>query len=59
MFEFSDGLVLLVKQDCATCQMLEPLFAKLAQRELPFSVLTQDDPSFPEALSELGSGRQA
>jgi hypothetical protein len=37
-----DGLVVVVKQDCATCVMVAPLLTMF-----PATVYTQDDPSFP------------
>ncbi len=40
-----DGLVVIVKRECATCQMVEPLLAEIA-RHTTLAVWTQDDPSF-------------
>jgi hypothetical protein len=37
-----DGLVVVVKRDCATCVMVAPLLTRF-----PATVYTQDDPSFP------------
>ncbi len=37
-----DGLVVVVKRDCATCVMVAPLLTQFAA-----TVYTQDDPSFP------------
>ncbi len=41
-----DGLVAVVKKDCPTCRMVEPVLAEVRQRR-PVLVLTQDDPEFP------------
>src|ERR1700690_3728548 len=41
-----DGMVIFVKRECETCQMVEPVLAQLA-RSMPTLVFTQDDPSFP------------
>lgn len=44
-----DGLVVVVKRDCATCRMVEPMFRELVERGVPLVVVTQDDPTFPSA----------
>lgn len=52
-----DGLVVVVKQACETCRMIEPVLAQLAaaagappgRGEL--TVFTQDDPAFPSAVA--------
>ena len=52
-----DGLVVVVKQACETCRMIEPVLAQLAAAagappgpgEL--TVFTQDDPAFPSAVA--------
>ena len=41
-----DGLVAVVKRDCATCQMVVPVLQALAATET-LTVYTQDDPEFP------------
>lgn len=43
-----DGLVVVVKRDCATCVMVAPLLA-----EFDCTVYTQDDPTFPESVTAL------
>lgn len=40
-----NGLVIVVKRDCATCQMVEPLLADIAATSA-LTVFTQDDPTF-------------
>ncbi|WP_051581605.1 thioredoxin family protein [Pseudonocardia acaciae] len=42
----ADGLVAVVKRDCPTCQLVEPVLAAL-----PVTVYTQDDPTFPESVA--------
>ena len=42
-----DGLVAVVKRDCPTCVMVEPVLRQLAAAGTPLTVLTQDDPAFP------------
>ncbi len=41
-----DGLVAVVKRDCATCVLIAPVLADLADRA-GLTVVTQDDPEFP------------
>jgi hypothetical protein len=45
-----DGLVAVVKRDCPTCQLVEPILAELDRRGLPLTVYTQDDPTFPSGV---------
>jgi hypothetical protein len=44
-----DGLVAVVKRECPTCVMAAPVLGELA-RLGGLTVLTQDDPSFPETV---------
>jgi hypothetical protein len=44
-----DGLIVIVKQDCATCVMVAPLLAHLPQ----VTVYTQDNPDFPEGVRAI------
>ena len=43
---FDQGLVAVVKKDCPTCQMVEPVLDEVRRRR-PVLVVTQDDPAFP------------
>ncbi len=43
-----DGLVVVVKRECATCVMVAPLLGQFAA-----TVYTQDDPAFPEGVAAL------
>ncbi len=43
-----NGLVVIVKRDCATCVMVAPLLV-----ELGATVYTQDDPTFPEGIATV------
>lgn len=49
-----DGFVVIVKQDCPTCQLIEPVLVQLADAAALAAVVTQDDPSFPD-LSDAGT----
>lgn len=41
-----DGLIVVAKRDCPTCQLIEPLLADIAQQAGPLTVYSQDDPAF-------------
>ncbi len=49
MLSFVDGLLLVVKRDCPTCALIEPLVGQLAAA-LPLTVYCQDDPAFPRGV---------
>lgn len=44
-----DGLVVVVKQDCATCRLVVPVLGQLPG----LTVYTQDDPAFPEGIAAI------
>ena len=44
-----DGLVAVVKRDCPTCSLVEPVRRQLQEVSGRLTVYTQDDPSFPRA----------
>ncbi len=44
-----DGLVVVVKHDCATCRMVVPVLRQLAEPG-PLTIFVQDDPAFLEGL---------
>ena len=46
---FDDGFYVVVKRDCPTCEMLAPVYSRLAALGAVF--ITQDDPSFPESVN--------
>jgi len=49
----NDGLLLVVKRDCPTCQLIAPVARDLAQRGLLAGLFSQDDPDFPEGLQVI------
>ena len=51
--QLPDGLVAIVKRECATCVMVDPLFAHIAASGTPLTVYTQDDPTFPASVSAI------
>ena len=50
MTKFPDGFIVFCKRECATCSMIEPVLAQLAQGETKLTVYTQDDPAFPKSI---------
>lgn len=46
MDSLPDGIVVVVKRDCATCEMLVPVLEVL-HRDHGLTIITQDDPTFP------------
>ncbi|WP_214369888.1 hypothetical protein [Pseudonocardia sp. H11422] len=45
-----DGLVAVVKRDCPTCLLVEPVLGQLGHR---LTVFTQDDPAFPAGAADV------
>ena len=47
-----DGsLVAVVKRDCPTCRLVEPVLAQLARAGVALTVYSQDDPTFPAGVT--------
>ena len=53
MIDLPDGLIAVVKRECRTCEMIQPVMARLAEDQTPFTVLTQDDPAFPTGVTHV------
>jgi hypothetical protein len=51
MKKLPDGLIAVVKRECPTCAMVQPVLVQLARDRTPFTVFTQDDPAFPAGVS--------
>ncbi|WP_339805898.1 thioredoxin family protein [uncultured Marinobacter sp.] len=51
MTKLPDGLIVVAKRDCPTCQLIEPLLAVLDRQAGPLTVYSQDDPSFGTGVS--------
>jgi hypothetical protein len=47
--EFPDGWIAVVKRDCPTCTLVEPVLQQLAAAG-PTTVFSQDDPAFPSGM---------
>ncbi len=49
-----DGVVIVVKRDCPTCRMVEPVLAQLDEAPgITLTVFTQDDPAFPAGVGKV------
>jgi hypothetical protein len=49
-----DGVVVVVKRDCPTCRMIEPVLARLdGVPGVTLTVFTQDDPAFPAGVGKV------
>ena len=46
-----DGLVVIVKEDCPTCELVIPVLEQLASAN-QLTVFSQDDPNFPEEIAD-------
>ena len=44
-----EGIVVFVKRDCPTCQLVAPVLERLATRAV-LTVFSQDDPEFPRGV---------
>ncbi len=45
-----DGLIVVIKRECATCALVEPLLHDMALGPLPLAVYVQDDPAYGAGL---------
>ncbi len=50
MTDPTDGLIVVVKRDCPTCTLIEPVLQQIAGGGEPCAVYTQDDPDFPAGI---------
>ena len=46
-----EGLIVVAKRDCPTCQLIEPLLADIEREAGPLTVYSQDDPTFAEGVA--------
>ncbi len=53
MKNLPDGLIAVVKRECRTCMMIQPVMARLSNGQTPFTVYTQDDPLFPAGVTNV------
>ncbi len=48
-----EGLIAVVKRDCPTCALVEPVLQELERRSGELTVYVQDDPSFPRVQTVI------
>ena len=51
--DWSDGVIAVVKQDCQTCVLIEPILQQLSEGIIPLTVYVQDDPDFLSNITEV------
>lgn len=49
----TDGLIAVVKRDCPTCVLVEPVLQEIEASGLALAVYTQDDPRFPNVTAPI------
>jgi hypothetical protein len=54
----TDGLTVVVKRDCPTCVMVEPVLRQLAASGARIEIITQDDPAFPADAGPVVDDRE-
>ena len=52
------NFIIVVKRDCPTCVMVEPVIAQAESAGASLQVWCQDDPTFPSTVSSVGDDRQ-
>jgi thiol-disulfide isomerase/thioredoxin len=57
MKQFPDGLIAVVKRECPTCVMVEPVLQQLADSAASLTVYSQDDPAFPASVPSVRDDR--
>ena len=48
-----DGFIVFCKRECETCIAVVPAMKEIAQGDAPLTVYSQDDPGFPDGLSDV------
>lgn len=56
MTTLPDGLAIIVKRDCPTCVMVEPVLQQLAKAGA-VTIISEDDPTFPSGAGAVVDGR--
>jgi hypothetical protein len=51
--QLPDGVVVVVKRDCPTCELVTPVLDELARRGVDLTIYTQDDPTFPPVAATV------
>ncbi len=50
--------LVVVKEDCPTCALVEEVLVDLQQRGASLEVWSQDNPAFPRSIDEVGDDRE-
>lgn len=53
MHPLSNGLIIVVKRDCPTCMLVEPLIRQLEKGDVPLTVYVQDDPAYADGVANV------
>ena len=53
MKSLPEGWIAVVKHECQTCAMVQPVLKRLDREQAPFTVFTQDDPAFPAGVGTV------
>lgn len=53
-----DGLLAVVKRECPTCTLIEPVLRQLATVSAPVTIYSQDDPAFPASVKGVVDDRE-
>ena len=48
-----EGLIAVVKEDCPTCTLVEPVLQQIGKQKCSLTVYTQDNPNFPAGLETV------
>lgn len=51
--DWPDGIIAVVKQDCQTCVLVEPVLQQLSRGETPLTVYVQDNADFPSNVAQV------
>jgi len=51
--DLPDGFVVVCKEDCPTCEMIQPVLKRLSADITPLTVFTQDNPAFPPDVHQV------
>ncbi|MBT4520936.1 MAG: thioredoxin family protein [Halieaceae bacterium] len=57
MAAVDDHYVMVLKRECPTCTLIEPVVTELEEAGFSLQIWTQDDPGFPRSASQVGDDR--
>ena len=53
--QLPDGIIAVLKQDCPTCVLVDPVLKEIESQGLPVTVYVQDEPGFTTVRSSTPS----